>query len=319
MTGIAGLTLGGGIGWLNGRYGLACDNLLEADVVTADGDLVKTNADQHEDLYWAIRGGGGNFGVVTSFTYQLHPVSTVIAGGVSFPPSRARDALRFYHEFACQSPDELTTAASVGLDGDGLPVVSIAVCYCGPVEASDKALHPLREFAGSTIDAISPTPYLEFQSAQDAGFPSGRHHYWKSSIIRDVTDDAIDTLLSLIPEMPSPLTGVGLQEVGGVASRVPPAATAFPHRGHCYDFLILSQWEDPGENAINVAWTQRLFDAMQPFLERAVYANNLGDEGADRVQAAYGVNYERLASVKVQCDPTNLFRLNHNIKPATNT
>jgi FAD/FMN-containing dehydrogenase len=165
------------------------------------------------------------------------------------------------------------------------------------------------------MDDIAPVSYAALQSSKDGGFPSGRLHYWKSSILRDVTDDAIETILSLVGDAPSTFTGVGLQQVCGAASRVPATATAFPHRGHLYDFLILSQWDDPADSAHNISWTQRLFEAMQPFLERAVYANNLGEEGTDRVRAAYGPNYSRLAAIKAQYDPANVFRLNHNITP----
>jgi FAD/FMN-containing dehydrogenase len=316
MTGIAGLTLGGGIGWLNGRYGLACDNLIGADVVMADGRVLSANDVEHEDLFWAIRGGGGNFGIVTSFSYRLHPVSTVLAGGVVFAAQDAHQALRFYHDFARDAPDELTTAASIWLDEDRRPNVSVGVCYCGSVERGEELLRPLRAFGPPTMDDITPMSYAALQSSKDDGFPSGRLHYWKSSILRDVTNGAIETILSLVADAPSPFTGVGLQHVCGAASRVPPAATAFPHRGQLYDFLILSQWDDAADSADNISWTQRLFEAMQPFLESAVYANNLGEEGTDRVRAAYGPNYSRLAAIKAQYDPANVFRLNHNINPA---
>jgi len=316
MTGIAGLTLGGGIGWLNGRYGLACDNLIGAEVVTADGRVLSASDVEHEDLFWAIRGGGGNFGIVTSFSYRLHPVSTVLAGGVVFAPRHAHQALRFYHDFARDTPDELATAASIWLDDDRRPTVSVGVCYCGSVERGEEVLRPLRAFGPPTMDDIAPVSYATLQSSKDEGFPSGRLHYWKSSILRDVTDGAIETILSLVADAPSPFTGVGLQQVCGAASRVLPTATAFPHRGQLYDFLILSQWDDAADSADNISWTQRLFEEMQPFLESAVYANNLGDEGTDRVRAAYGPNYSRLAAIKAQYDPANVFRLNHNITPA---
>jgi FAD/FMN-containing dehydrogenase len=316
MTGIAGLTLGGGIGWLNGRYGLACDNLVGADVVTADGRVLSANDVEHEDLFWAIRGGGGNLGIVTSFSFRLHPVSTVLAGGVTFAPRHAHQALRLYHDFARDSPDELTTAASIWLDGDRRPVVSVGVCYCGSVDRGQEVLRPLRAFGPPTMDDIAPVSYAALQSSKDGGFPSGRLHYWKSSILRDVNDAAIETILSLVEDAPSTFTGVGLQQVCGAASRVPATATAFPHRGHLYDFLVLSQWDDAADSVRNISWTQGLFEAMQPFLERAVYANNLGEEGADRVRAAYGPNHNRLAAIKAQYDPTNVFRLNHNITPA---
>jgi FAD/FMN-containing dehydrogenase len=315
MTGIAGLTLGGGIGWLNGKYALACDNLLSAEVVTADGQTLTANATQNEDLYWGLRGGGGNFGVVTSFTYRLHPVGTVLAGALTFPAERTREALRFYHEFASACPDELSTAASLVRDGDGHPLLSVAVCYCGPLAEGERVLGPLRSFPAAQ-DGIGPMDYCAFQSGGDAGYPGGRQHYWKAGFLRELPDEAIDVLLGFTAEMPSPYSGAGLQQMCGAASRVDPAATAFAHRARQYDLNILSQWADPADAPRNMAWTRAFFAAMEPFLERAVYANNLGDEGDDRVRAAYGANYGRLAAVKAAYDPANLLRLNQNVKPA---
>jgi hypothetical protein len=317
MTGIAGLTLGGGLGWLNGRYGLACDNLISADVATADGQLLRASAQENEDLFWSIRGGGGNFGVVTSFEYQLHPVDLVLAGGLSYPLSMAPRVLRYYDDFVKAAPDELSTAASLGLTPAGEPTVSIAVCYCGPIDEGEQVLRPLRTFQLPVDDGIQPMPYTVLQSARDEGFPSGRLHYWKSGWLRDVTDGAIETLMQFVPQMPSSASSVGLQQMHGVASRVAPSATAFPHRVEQYDFLILSQWSDATDSDRNVQWTRALFEAMQPHLEESVYVNNLGDEGPGRVQAAYGENYPRLAAMKKAYDPHNLFRANQNIDPST--
>jgi hypothetical protein len=318
-TGIAGLTLGGGLGWLNGRYGLACDNLISADVATADGQLLRASAQENEDLFWGIRGGGGNFGVVTSFEYQLHPVDLVLAGGLSYPGDMARRVLRYYDDFVKAAPDELSTAASLGLSPAGEPTVSIAVCYCGPIDEGEQVLRPLRTFQRPVDDGIQPMPYTVLQSARDEGFPFGRLHYWKSGWLREVTDGAIETLLQFLPQLPSSASGVGLQQLHGVASRVAPSATAFPHRAEQYDFLIGSQWSDATDSDRNVQWTRALFEAMQPHLEESVYVNNLGDEGPGRVQAAYGENYPRLAAIKKAYDPDNLFRANQNIDPSTDT
>jgi FAD/FMN-containing dehydrogenase len=317
VTGIAGLTLGGGLGWLNGRYGLACDNLISAQVATADGQLLRASAQENEDLFWSIRGGGGNFGVVTSFEYQLHPVGLVLAGGLSYPLSMAPRVLRYYDDFVKAAPDELSTAASLGLTPAGEPTVSIAVCYCGPVDKGEQVLRPLRTFQLPVEDGIQAMPYTVLQSARDEGFPSGRLHYWKSGWLRHVTDGAIETLMQFVPQMPSSVSGVGLQQMHGVASRVAPSATAFPHRAEQYDFLILSQWSDATDSDRNVQWARALFEAMQPHLEESVYVNNLGDEGPERVQAAYGENYPRLAAMKRFYDPDNLFRANQNIDPST--
>jgi FAD binding domain/Berberine and berberine like len=318
-TGIAGLTLGGGLGWLNGRYGLACDNLISADVATADGQLLRASAQENEDLFWGIRGGGGNFGVVTSFEYQLHPVDLVLAGGLSYPGDMAPRVLRYYDDFVKTAPDELSTAASLGLSPAGEPTLSIAVCFCGPIDDGERVLRPLRTFQSPLDDGIQPMPYTVLQSARDEGFPFGRLHYWKSGWLREVTDGAIQTLLRFLAQMPSSASGVGLQQLHGAASRVAPSATAFPHRAEQYDFLIGSQWSDATDSDRNVQWTRALFEAMQPHLEESVYVNNLGDEGPGRVQAAYGENYPRLAAIKKAYDPDNLFRSNQNIDPSTDT
>jgi FAD binding domain/Berberine and berberine like len=316
VTGIAGLTLGGGLGWLNGRYGLACDNLISAHVATADGQLLRANAQENEDLFWGIRGGGGNFGVVTSFEYQLHPVDLVLAGGLSYPLGMAPLVLRFYDDFVKEAPDELSTAVSLALTPTGEPVVWIAVCYCGPIDEGEQVLRPLRTFQSPAEDGIQPMPYALLQSARDDGFPSGRLHYWKSGWLRELTDGAIETLMQFVPHMPSPTSGVGLQRMHGMASRIAPSATAFPHRAEQYDFLILSQWTDATDSDRNVEWTRALFEAMRPHLEESVYVNNLGDEGPERVQAAYGENYPRLAALKGTYDSDNLFRANQNIDPS---
>ena len=316
VTGIAGLTLGGGLGWLNGRYGLACDNLISATVATADGQLVKASAQENEDLFWGIRGGGGNFGVVTSFEYQLHPVDRVLAGGLSYPLSMAPQVLRFFDDFVKEAPDELSTAVSFALTPTGKPTVTIVVCYCGPIAEGEQLLHPLRTFVAPVDDGIQPMPYTVLQSARDEGFPSGRLHYWRSGWLRDLTDNAIQILMQFVPHMPSSASGVGLQQMHGLASRVAPSATAFPHRAEQYDFLILSQWSDAADSDRNVEWTRALFQAMQPHLEESVYVNNLGDEGPARVEAAYGENYRRLAALKETYDPDNLFSGNQNIEPS---
>jgi hypothetical protein len=319
MTGIAGLTLGGGLGWLNGKHGLACDNLVSADVVTADGRLLTASDEENEDLFWGIRGGGGNFGVVTSFEYRLHPVGPVLGGGLRYSAREARDALRFYHEFASSCPDELSTSASLGRGPDGSLVAGITVCYCGEVEEGEPVLRPLRESGSPLEDGIRPMAYTTLQSAPDEGFPPDQQHYWKASFLKDLSDEAIEVMVRLVEEMPSPSSGVGLQQMHGAASRANPAATAFPHRDEHYDFLILSQWADPADSEENVRWTRELFEAMQPFFEEGVYVNNLGEEEGDRVKEAYGEHYSRLVALKDKYDPTNLFRLNQNVKPETHT
>jgi FAD/FMN-containing dehydrogenase len=315
VTGIAGLTLGGGIGWLNGKHGLACDNVLAADIVTADGRLLTVSPDEHADLYWGIRGGGGNFGVVTSFTYRLHPVGRVLAGGLSYPAERTKEVLRFYPEFAASCPDELSMSASLGNDDSGRPVFGVALCWSGEQEELDSALRPLRDL-GPDVEQVVPTEYGAWQSAHDEGFPLGQYHYWKSSFVTDFTDDAIDVLLHFAAEKPSAASAIGMQQLHGAAARVAPEATAFPHRRSQSELLVLAVWADPAETERNVAWARAFFEAMQPFAARGVYVNDLGEEEGDRVRAAYGANYDRLAAIKAAYDPTNIFRSNQNIRPA---
>ena len=315
MTGLAGLALGGGLGWLNGKHGLTCDNLVAAEIVAATGDRVVASADENPDLLWGLRGGGGNFGVVTSFTFRLHPVQRVLAGAVTFPARNARSALRLYHEFAGGCPDELSTALSLSRPGGDELVVRIVVCYAGPFERAHRLPEPLRSLDPDP-DAITSMPYRTLQSAADEGYPSGQQHYWKSGYLTEIDDELIEVLIDFVNRMPSPASGVGLQQLHGAAARVDPSATAFPHRGDRYDCLILSQWPDPADSERNVAWTSELFDALRPFLATGVYVNNLGDEGDDRIRQAYGPNYDRLVALKTTYDATNLFRHNQNIMPS---
>ena len=314
-TGIAGLTLGGGLGWLNGKYGLACDNLLSAHVVTADGRLLTTNATAYEDLFWGLRGGGGNFGIVTLFEYQLRPVGPVIGGMTVYPLGEAKQVLSRYGEVCHECPDELTTAAFLVMGADGQPVVAIAVCYCGPLGEGENVVKPFRTLGSPAADLVKPMSYVEQQSSFDAGFPAKRLHYWKGSFLRATSAAAIDVLVDYATRMPSAMSGIGLQQMHGAASRVSPNETAFPHRFEFWDVPILSQWTDPAESERNIGWARDAWAALQPFCEQGVYVNNLGVEGEDRVRAAYGESYERLVALKDAYDPTNFFRLNQNIKP----
>jgi FAD/FMN-containing dehydrogenase len=316
-TGIAGLTLGGGLGWLAGKYGLACDNLLSADVVTADGRLLTASATENEDLFWGLRGGSGNFGIVTSFEYQLHRVDPVLAGMVIHPFERAKEVLRFYSDFSTAIPDEVNTLGALFTTPEGLRVVAIAVCYNGPIEEGEKVLQPLREFGPPLADQISPIPYTVLQAMTDDLFPRRRQYYWKASLMNRISDDAIDTMLEYFSAVPSPHTVMGFQQLGNAANRVGPDETAFSHRDALYDFLMLSGWEDPSAAERNIRWTRELNDAIQPFLHGGLYVNALGEEDFQhRIQAAYRPKtYERLVALKNKYDPTNLFRLNPNIKP----
>ena len=325
-TGIAGLTLGGGLGWLARKHGTTCDNLVSADVVTADGDIVTASADENADLFWGLRGGGGNFGVVTSFEYRLHPVGpTVLAGAVFHPGERAPEVLRFFREFVASAPDELTVLAVLLTapeapflppDAYGKLAVALALCYAGDMDEGGKALQPLRSFGTPLADVVSPMPYTALQGMFDASYPPGVHNYWKSNYLAQLSDAAIDTVVTHALRMPSPLSTLYFEHLGGAIRRVGEDDAAFGHREAAFDFNILAEWTDPVESDANIAWTRDFWTAMQPFSTGGVYVNNLGVEGEDRVRAAYGpAKYERLVALKDKYDPGNLFRLNQNIRP----
>jgi hypothetical protein len=317
-TGIAGLTLGGGLGWLAGKYGLTCDNLLAADVVTADGRLLTASAAENQELFWGLRGGGGNFGIVTSFEYQLHQVGPLLAGTVLYPFERAREVLKFYSEFSSTTPDELNTVAVLLTSPDGFPVVAIAVCYNGPLAQGEQVLRPLRTFGPPLADQIGPMPYLALQTMLDGAFPRGRQYYWKAHLSKQVGNDAVDTVIEYFAAVPSPFTVLGFQQLGNAANRVGPDETAFSHRDALYDCLMLSGWDNPAEAERNIQWTRQLYEAMQPFLHAGIYVNALGEDSEQTIRSAYRAQtYERLVALKNQYDPTNLFRLNPNIKPTS--
>ena len=312
-TGIAGLTLGGGIGWLGGKHGLACDNVLSVDLVTADGRLVVASAAEHGDLFWAVRGGGANLGVVTSFEYRLHPVGPVLGGAVVWPLAQATAVLRFYDEFARGCPDELNVNAGLATGPDGQPVVAVAVAWSGPLDAGERMLEPLRAFGTPLADMVAPMRYVDLQRGGDAGFPPGRRHYWKGGFLRRLDPAVIDVLVHHAATRPSPDTQLGLQQLHGAAARVPAGDTAFVHREEQWDCLLLSQWERPEDDERNVHWTRELHAALIPYLERAVYVNDLGDDETDRIPAAYGAGYSRLAAIKAKYDPDNVFHWNQNV------
>jgi hypothetical protein len=312
-TGIAGLTLGGGLGWLAGKYGLSCDNLLSIDLVTADGKLLIASATENADLFWGLRGGGGNFGVVTSFEYQLHPVGPLLAGMVLYPFSKAKEALTLYRDFATAIPDEVNTIGGLLTSPDGESVVAIAVCYNGGLEAGEKILQPLRAFGPPLADHISPMPYCQVQTLLDAATVRGRRYYMKSNMMQGISDDAIDTLAERFATIPSPFSFVFFQQLGNAANRVDATATAFSHRGALCEWGCLSSWIDPAADDVNIRWTRELAEVMRPFTTGSDYVNQIGletDEGSERIKAAYGANYERLVAVKNKYDPTNLFRHN---------
>jgi FAD/FMN-containing dehydrogenase len=319
-TGIAGLTLGGGEGWLASKYGFTVDNLLSADVVMADGEQLTASVTSNQDLFWALRGAGHNFGVVTSFEYRLHPVETVLGGMVIHPFDRATEVLRFYREFLVTVPDELTTIAALLTGPDGNLIIAIAACYEGLVEEGERALASLRRFGPPVADTIAAIPYTTMQTLFDAALPSGRLNYWKGSLMSQLSDELIETIVERTRSIPSPFSGVFIPHYHGAFGRVAKRDTAYFHRDLPYELIILSSWIDPRDSEANIRWTRELFGAVQRHVRRAVYVNMLDrDEGEQRVRDAYGENYERLLRLKARFDPTNFFRLNQNIRPEVST
>ncbi len=315
-TGIGGLTLGGGIGWLMGTYGLTIDNLLSADLVTAGGQVLTASAVEHPDLFWGLRGGGGNFGVVTSFEFQLHPLGPVLAGKIVFPLAKAREVLRFYREYTSSAPDELTAYASLKTTSAGLPVIAISLCYDGPLEKGERLIEPLRKFGAPIVDLIHPRPYLKTIST-NLGEPDGRHYYQQAFSLPEIGDNVIDLVASYASARTSPCSEILIQHVHGTASRVNPAATAFALRGVPYVMNMVAAWNagETFEAEKHIAWVRTFQEAIQPFANKGVYSNFLGDEGEEQVRASYGVNYARLVALKNRYDPDNVFRFNQNIKP----
>jgi FAD/FMN-containing dehydrogenase len=318
-TGIAGLTLGGGMGWLMGKYGLALDNLRSVELVSAEGKVIRTSKDEEADLFWAVRGGGGNFGVATSFEYQLHPVGPTITGGlVAHPFERARDVLRFFRDLTETLPDEWTVFASLihAPDGSGTKLAAMLMCHCGSLAAGEKAVRPLKQFGCPVKDAIGPMPYCQLNSMPDVGYPKGALNYWKSGFLKQLTDDAIDTMIECFARCPAPMTHLILEHLHGAVTRIEVSDTAFPHRSTGYNLLVLSQWMEPANTERSVAWTRKTYAEMQPFVASGRYVNYLDDdETGDPMAAAHGLNYRRLQEIKTKYDPSNFFRMNHNIRP----
>jgi hypothetical protein len=315
-TGIAGLTLGGGLGWLHGKHGLSCDNLLSADIVTAEGQFLTANAEEHPDLFWGLRGGGGNFGVVTSFEYRLHQVGPLLAGMVVHPMSKATEVLRFYRDFCRSCPDEMVAAGALMTSHDGDPVAVIVAAYVGDLAAGEKAVASLRKLGPPLVDTIAPTSYVALNTLFDAAFPyGGVQRYWKSSFLKELDDDMLDIMITRATKFLSPMSNVLFFHLHGTAARVDRNATAFGLRDDQWDYDVISQWTDPAEAARHIQWTRDFWNAVEPFASGQVYVNHLDAEEGTRIRAAYGPGYERLVALKNKYDPTNLFRLNQNIKP----
>ena len=314
-TGIAGLTLGGGIGWLMRKHGLACDNLLSVDLVTADGRLVTASADENPDLFWALKGGGGNFGVVTSFEYRLHPVGpTVYGGGVAFAPEHRRAVLEAYRELTRKAPDELTTYAAMTAGPDGSPVAAIAACYAGAPAEGARLLDPTKAAVGEPLlDALGPLTYTEQQSRMDEGYPRGEYHYWRSCFLDDLTDQVIDVLVDRASDIQAPpVLELIVEHMGGAIAA---GDGAFAHRDASYDVLIAANWTDPADQDRCVAWARDTAAALEPH-SRGGYVNYEPAADGAHVQGAYGDRFARLRALKAQYDPHNVFRLNQNVTPA---
>jgi FAD/FMN-containing dehydrogenase len=324
-TGIAGLTLGGGVGWLMRKHGLAVDNLLSVDVVTAKGRLLRASATEHEDLFWGLRGGGGNFGIATAFEYRLHAVGPMVTSGMAlYPAAQAQAVLRFYRDFMAAAPDEVSVmvafltappAPFIPEPLHGAPMVALLLCCSGSLEDGQRTVEQIRAFGPPAVDLFGPMPYTAAQQLLDAANPFGRRVYWRSEHLRAFDDDVIDTMLAHTATITSPLSALGIYPLGGAVARVGEFDTAFGHRATRFDVVIVAMWTDPQEDERHMQWGRTFAAAMRRF-SGGVYVNELDVEGEDRVRAAYNPqSYERLVVLKDKYDPANFFRMNQNIKP----
>ena len=315
-TGIAGLALGGGVGWLARKHGLTCDNLLSCEVVTADGDLTAADDTTNADLFWGLRGGGGNFGIVTSFLFRAHPVSMVFGGLVVYPRDQARAVLRRHRDLMPSAPEDFAAYAALLSTPDGVPAVAILGCHCGDPAEGERIWQPFRSIATPLLDAVQPLPFPMMQGLIDAAFPEGAHNYWKSSFLKEQSDDSIDLIVELGNRAPSPMSSLVVEFYGGAVARADHPDTAFAQRRPAFNLGIMAQWTDPADTERNITWARDAADAVAPFASGGYLLNFLDEEGADTVRAAFGANYPRLAALKSKYDPTNFFRLNQNVLPA---
>jgi FAD/FMN-containing dehydrogenase len=320
-TGIGGLTLGGGVGWLMGKYGLALDNLISVELVTADGGILRVSEDENTDLFWGVRGGGGNFGIAASLKYRLHPVGPTITGGLlCYPWSAARDVLRLFREMAFSAPDELMLVASLVMnpDGSGTKVAAIAACHCGSLQEGDAAMQRFKAFGEPVMDTVGPMRYSDLNMMLDEAYPKGALNYWKSHFLPGLSDAAIDIMVDAFEQCSSPMSEIMLEHFHGAATRVGVSDTACPLRAPGYNLLVLSQWMNPADNEASITWARETYAAMQPFVGEERYVNYLDhDESGDPVAVAYGPNYRRLQELKAKYDPSNFFHMNQNIPPVT--
>ena len=324
-TGVAGYTLGGGIGWLMRKHGLACDNLISADLVTADGQTVHASETENPELLWGLRGGGGNFGVVTEFEFRLHPVSQVLGGLLAWPAASAGEVLRFWRDWVADTPDELCTMAAflyappepfVPPEVVGTQIFALACFHLDPEGTAERDLQPLRDLAPA-VDVLGPMPYQAIQGMFDAGVPRGSRNYWRSGYVDALSDGAIEAIVSAAAGVPAPLGQLHVHQMGGAAGRVPAGATAFGNRDAGFLMNYIGLWLDPAEDETNMAWVRETSDALAPFGTGARYVNFMADEGEAAVRSAYEAEtFTRLQSLKAKYDPTNFFHLNQNIQPA---
>jgi FAD/FMN-containing dehydrogenase len=317
-TGIGGYTLGGGLGWLMAKHGLAADNLLAVELITAEGDVLRVDAASHPDLFWALRGGGGNFGVATSFTYRLHPVRTIVGGLIAHPIEAAPELLRFYRDAVADASDDLTVFAALvhAPDGSGTKLAALVVFHTGDAGHAERDLAPFTTWGSPLMVEVGAMPYPVMNTILDAGFPTGSLNYWLSSFTRGLPDELIDIAAERFATVPSPLTAILFEHFHGAVTRVDATDTAVPHRKEGWNLLIPSVWADPTQNDANIGWTRGTFAAVRPHLADRRWLNYLGDDQAENaIRSAYGPNYARLVEVKRRYDPDNVFHLNHNIAP----
>jgi FAD/FMN-containing dehydrogenase len=318
-TGIAGYTLGGGLGWLMSNYGLAADNLLSVELVTAAGEVLQVTDESYPDLFWALRGGGGNFGIAASFEYRLHPVDTIYGGLIAHPFDAARDVLRFYRDFTTSLSDDATVFAGLvhAPDGSGMKLAAYLLFHTGELADAQSEFKPLLQFGSPVMTQVGPMPYPAMNMVLDEGYPKGALNYWKSTFIRAIEDELIDAVVDAFAECPSPMGAIIFEQFHGAVARIGPSDTPVPHREESFNVLIPAEWIDPADTQKNIAWAQETFAALDPYVAGRRWLNYFSDDDAvDAVRAAYGPNYDRLAQVKRQYDPDNLFHLNHNIEPA---